>query len=813
MVSRKNSRGTTLLVILQAWILPCHGFAFAPCVLGCGSSAGAGSRLGAARQSSFVARQPRPPQAQAAVSRGKLPSLSMSEEGDIPFDPFGDELTSGADMDGGSARRFEPPEPYRDEHTPGGSRFKELLARAKGQGAPPPPPMSKPRRILPPEGAPDYDDDNQWEEQVIGSPHVPDPPLRQEMPGMDLGPELGMAEGEAGISGGRRFSRMMNQARQNDDREEAGMTPRASPRSPQEVARRAQQAAPVSKEEKERAIREAVDRQQKLMSKARGIDLDDPTLEGAELARKKALSRAQAESQAGGYVPSSSAADDYLNALKADSQRKQKELQAKLRGEPLPPREEPLLSVSEPVTVAADVPPPPQTLPAAEEFQPVRPQKRSQATWSIQNKADAYIASLKGIKVDLPEDNPYLKKERMGEIPPEGRMLVPPAPPQRPLGPKMTYTERLRLAKQAKAAADSGSAAPAAAAAPAASVAAVSSPEKLKPVPEVNAAATPPAPPTPPPRSPPAAAAAASATPTARLLEQEVPGRALLSEDDAKAKMVRVMDLLTEHTKAGLVGEERVEELRSSLSDAREFLRAETYGAPGSGAAVTPLVTPPSPPPGSPTPPPPPPQQQQQQQRLPATRTAPAAPSPPTATATSGQDAETLRRCSALLQAHVHSSLAGEDLQALVEGLTSSLAIVTAQVVAGITAAGGSGSGSNSSRQGTPPPAAPERAAVPDYVGGAQSVGGVLSDMGVAEKPASFMPEEDGGEDGGTAGWTGGSLSEDEKAVATKALGYLLKHRGGKGYGRGRVKGAEAEAMVAALAEVTEILQDEMVEG
>lgn len=57
-------------------------------------------------------------------------------------------------------------------------------------------------------------------------------------------------------------------------------------------------------------------------------------------------------------MPSSSAADDYLNALKADSQRKQAETQAKLHGEPLPPREEPLLSVSEPVTVAADVPPP-----------------------------------------------------------------------------------------------------------------------------------------------------------------------------------------------------------------------------------------------------------------------------------------------------------------------------------------------------------------------------------------------------------------------------------------------------------------------
>lgn len=129
------------------------------------------------------------------------------------------------------------------------------------------------------------------------------------MPGLNLGPELGGMpdEGEpggggstavGGLSGGSRFSRMMNQAKQNDDRQEAGMAPRASPRSPQEIAKRAATAvAPVSKEEKERAIRAAVERQQKMMAKARGIDLDDPSLEGAELARKKALSRAQAESQ------------------------------------------------------------------------------------------------------------------------------------------------------------------------------------------------------------------------------------------------------------------------------------------------------------------------------------------------------------------------------------------------------------------------------------------------------------------------------------------------------------------------------------
>lgn len=55
-------------------------------------------------------------------------------------------------------------------------------------------------------------------------------------------------------------------------------------------------------------------------------------------------------------MPSSSAADDYLNALKADSQRKQRDIQAKLSGKPLPPTEKPPLSASLPVDTAADAP-------------------------------------------------------------------------------------------------------------------------------------------------------------------------------------------------------------------------------------------------------------------------------------------------------------------------------------------------------------------------------------------------------------------------------------------------------------------------
>lgn len=39
----------------------------------------------------------------------------------------------------------------------------------------------------------------------------------------------------------------------------------------------------------------------------------------------------------GGYVPSTSASDDYLDALKSDSKQKTKTLHAKLSGRPVPP--------------------------------------------------------------------------------------------------------------------------------------------------------------------------------------------------------------------------------------------------------------------------------------------------------------------------------------------------------------------------------------------------------------------------------------------------------------------------------------------
>lgn len=234
------------------------------------------------------------------------------------------------------------------------------------------------------------------------------------------------------------------------------------------------------------------------------------------------------------------------------------------------------------------------------------------------------------------------------------------------------------------------------------------------------------------------------------------------------------MDLLTEHKTSGLIGEERVVELRSALLDTREFLRAETYGQPAPSAAA--------------------PAAGLQKPALQPQQPAPA----------SAENVETLRRCNALLAANIHAPLTGRDVEALVEGLESSLAIVKAQG-GGVVATVSDPAGQEAPR------ADAEVDAVPAYAGGIQSVGAALSDMGVGNKPAKFEPEDDSS--GDAKGWLDGSLGDYEKGVASKALGYLLKHRGGKGYGRGRVKGREAETMVSLLAEVADIMEGEMVEN
>lgn len=127
------------------------------------------------------------------------------------------------------------------------------------------------------------------------------------MPGLALSPELDYSgpagrpvEEESGgpsIASGSRFNRMMSQAQSNDQRLAAGAQPKTSPRSPQQEGGPPPPPPPrsqITQAERDRALKQAVVRQQKLMDKAKGIYVDDATLSGPELAKKKALNRAQA---------------------------------------------------------------------------------------------------------------------------------------------------------------------------------------------------------------------------------------------------------------------------------------------------------------------------------------------------------------------------------------------------------------------------------------------------------------------------------------------------------------------------------------
>lgn len=299
---------------------------------------------------------------------------------------------------------------------------------------------------------------------------------------------------------------------------------------------------------------------------------------------------------------------------------------------------------------------------------------------------------------------------------------------------------------------------------------------------------------------------------------------------------MRVMDLLTEHKTASLVGEARVAELRDTLVDAREALRTETYGGSPPPVTATPQTIPTATPPLA-----------IREQPSPVAEVTPnraAALAAVVSTAARSGDKETLRRCSALVQAHAHSSLLGNDLMALREKLIATLTIVENQIDNGGLFEDAWSVGDDSGVLPPPlppagisdqlpgesaPPSVDDVPPVPASIGGIQSVGGVLSDMGVGHRPTSFEEETAPTAPPPAAparmsaapvdmqtkgrGWTDGSLGEYEKSVATRGLGYLLKHRGGTGYGRGRVKDMEAENMIVTLAELTEILHDEMVEN
>ena len=84
-IMQKHHR-SIFLVIVQAWIVPCHGFAYTPHRT-VGSFGLASSPT--AHDASFAAPLPCPP---TAANRGTLSSLSMSAQGGEGFDAYGDEV-------------------------------------------------------------------------------------------------------------------------------------------------------------------------------------------------------------------------------------------------------------------------------------------------------------------------------------------------------------------------------------------------------------------------------------------------------------------------------------------------------------------------------------------------------------------------------------------------------------------------------------------------------------------------------------------------------------------------------------------------
>lgn len=292
---------------------------------------------------------------------------------------------------------------------------------------------------------------------------------------------------------------------------------------------------------------------------------------------------------------------------------------------------------------------------------------------------------------------------------------------------------------------------------------------------------------------------------------------------------MHVMDLLTQHKTAGLTGEAKLQELRDALTETRDLLRSEAYGGSPPPITTAASVAPAAPRPATP-------QRASPAAATPSPLAAAAAPRASPGSAPQGAAKDIFRRCSGLVQAHAHSSLSGNDLMALREHLGAALKIVEVQIDNGglfedAWSVGGdhttepaAPAAPAAAEPATPPPpdvSSVQQPPVPASAGGIPSVGGVLQEMGVGNRPATFEPETaEASPDArlGPAprdkskGWTDGSLGDYEKKIATKGLGYLLKHKGGKGYGRGRCKGIEAENLVATLAELTEIFHDEMVE-
>ncbi|CAM9273816.1 unnamed protein product [Chrysoparadoxa australica] len=537
-------------------------------------------------------------------------------------------------------------------------------------------------------------------------------------------------------------------------------------------------------QEKMRLNAEAIARQTKYMEAQSGIDFGTAT--GEEIAKARMKVRLEQEAVRG-FVPSTGAANDYMRSLKVDSSRKHEQQQAEIQaaGNAYVDAKLPGASTSADDymnSLKADSTAKKQELEdrfaAGAQGAPVKPPLDNDDVGSfddritVMNTSDQYIASLKGHDVELHE-NPYLKKEEASKpIAPPPIPAPAPAPKQ---PPQLSYAEQLAMAKRGERNVPQQiqrqpQAAPAPAPAPViaegdaaavqqsplqvegpppAPVAAVSYKERLAAAKAGKATAPPPQQPIP----------ASKAAPAPAQLPQDIPGMITV-----------VMDLLTQNVQIGLQQEDR-QELSGALMALRDGLRHETMGpgyVPPTPAPVAAVATPPPPAPVAPAP----------------VARAPAAPAFPTVAASAAaDDDEPFRRANALLMGHLSGGLHGPDLLLLKESLAACLEALGE--VPGGQQPTSAASAFASTTMVTPEPE-PPTAAAPSNLGGMQSVGSVANEMGL-----------------------GAASPEEFRATMNKALGYLLKHKGGPGYGAGRLKQREAEIMVEALTKVISLLRAE----
>lgn len=165
----------------------------------------------------------------------------------------------------------------------------------------------------------------------------------------------------------------------------------------------------MTKKERDAVMRETIKRQQNLMAKARGVDLDtldDPSME----VRERLKVRMTIEAKSGTVLPSTSAADDYIDQLDAANRKRNAELKARKEN----------------------------------------PYKDAKAN-APSRSAQVYMKKLKNIdisdEVEFPESK--LAPEDEAELRYIAKMLNPPK--EAPAKRQLTYAERLAEAKAAKA--------------------------------------------------------------------------------------------------------------------------------------------------------------------------------------------------------------------------------------------------------------------------------------------------------------------------------------------------------------------------